>query len=572
MADPFTEALALQEQQGGMPAPYAGGTGSFMESIGAGQAAVPGPIIASLPPPQAPVMGRPVPSAFMNGFAPVPNAVGPTPPSQIEQPEAPLPLIQPGPSQQSGAGGMPGLFGLPTRPDYGKIMSTGGHRTVESAELSKEQKRDLSELTKLGEERKKTAREAGEVENLKTQTQINFADELLRVDEEHQKEDRKLVESQGVLIKKAQSEYNDAVKERQSMKMSSLLSRMPTGKRIGVAILQAFGGLAGYRTGSNVATDALRQAINDDFALQQQAIQDADQKVLTARTGIKDAEAAKEKALVDLWRDQEATLRKTKTMFDKLSAQAGAGANAIATKQEMQNIDANILAVQSQAHQVLTKRISDTTNRARVHNAASAGAMMMESGPIFDVNGRPIALMGKHNAKTAQEVNDATADFRDLRDVVGRLKQSYETYGYEASDSSDASQQRLTDEAFALGLTNKMLKYGALDKGAQESINRGIKPSGMSAFMGSGGVKLDEAASIIDGKHKSFLNSRGLPADQFFAPMTGGAGQGGGSPAGGAVGAPAAPSGGGAVKIVTLKDGRKVRATQNAAGQWVPVS
>lgn len=274
----------------------------------------------------------------------------------------------------------PGLFGL-TPPGPGKMMTVGSSTVRHTSPLNDERRKALDTLTGTGEAAKEAAGKRADVEKQRAEADVNFADELIRVQEEQQAEDRKLVENQNALIKKAESEYDAAVKERQGMKFSSLLSRMSTGKKALVAVLQAFGGLAGgmQGTGRNAATEALREAIKDDFEVQRQRIEDAKEKVLTARTGIADARQAKQAALSDLARDHQATLMKVKAMYQKSIAQtAGAAADAQAAT-EMAAIDRDIAQLRVQGLGPIVDDITRTTQRARVQQATTAGMDMIQN-------------------------------------------------------------------------------------------------------------------------------------------------------------------------------------------------
>src|SRR5574342_296602 len=272
MADPVTESLGYGPEYDPEVAALAPSLSTFMDA--AGIPADLGPVVASLP---KPTPGAGPVNPFMNGY--VPQTIGPTPPSQIEKP--PTPLIPAAPRQP--IGGMfdttPRDLGIGGKGGTSKIVPAGGKTETITTELSPEQKANMEELGQIGERRKEVAERGRAAEAEKANAHERYSAELASVQEKQQAEDRKLVEQQNSLIQRSKAEYDEAVKERQGLKFTSLLSRASTGRRAVIAIAKFLGRIGSGPDGTNPATEALRNAINDDFEVQRQSIANANEKV-----------------------------------------------------------------------------------------------------------------------------------------------------------------------------------------------------------------------------------------------------------------------------------------------------
>lgn len=184
---------------------------------------------------------------------------------------------------------------VPVIPGYG-----GGTRTISRKVQSPEQVANQAEQRRIAGEGAKLEQRRGDL----AKQQADADSERALQEQEHLEKRSRLITDAINLgdthITEARNAFREAVESRNGMKLSDPWSNMTTGSKIMALVGMALGGLGSGARGRNDALDILQTNIKQDLDLQRANIAAADDRVVMARTGIRDAQDAKSKLIADV--------------------------------------------------------------------------------------------------------------------------------------------------------------------------------------------------------------------------------------------------------------------------------
>lgn len=373
----------------------------------------------------------------------------PDAPAPAEAPAAPNPLAMPGPA-----------LGADTVGKDQKRVST----TVASGQLAPEQKAALVDADKASQalvdaERKASGvrKEIADIHQMETsEAGALAAARAQRVSQ---------IQEQGNARIEAARARAAQVEERfQKAEVRDFFADKGTGSKVLAAIAVGLGAIgSALAKGPNHALQIVQHTIDADLARQRANIDKMKDNVLFARTGIRDAEEAKEQLLADATARSAAELDVSAKKWAEMKARLGAPMEEVLADKNIATLRAAAAERRIQALEPLTKRVSTTTERT---------IAQMDAGAV------PFGKFTADQAKSALLAGQMLGELETLKKSPQLSPKALESLQANAlrAESADTTAAKgiggslAVSGARALGLVPKS-KYEGLNAGEQRTAN-----------------------------------------------------------------------------------------------------
>ena len=243
-----------------------------------------------------------------------------------------------------------------------------------------------------------------------------YADQLVRIDEDYNKERNAIVKSNEVEKQRQVAEHKTKVDELSKQSITSLVSRMSTGKKIlmGISIaLGAIGRAMANPGGPNRAFQSVMRQINEDREDQKANIAGMERQIAISRTGIQDADAARANLVEDVETNYQATLKSMQANLQKSMLQAGMTEPEIAADEKIIALQKDSLDAEVKAATLIADKLSRTTqHQMLIAGNAKKGADNKITSAIRQ------AIRGDSDYKSYEKALGKTRAYSEMQDLM----------------------------------------------------------------------------------------------------------------------------------------------------------
>lgn len=341
----------------------------------------------------------------------------------------------------------------------------------------------------------------------------------------------------------AQSMFDEESAKLKAFQFHEYFDQPGTGNEIVAYLGAALGaGAATMSGGPNFALQQINSRIANSFARQRAQLDSQEHRTELARRGVQDVDTALDRELAALELKEAHARKATAAYGEAIAVRAGIpvaqAKNDALVAQTNSEADAGLAKALSrfERHAEHTTQTADTAIR-RPGGAGSAAARNLSPTTIYGDGGVPIG--DAQTPKQADEVNEKSGAYRDLRSALLKLKEDMDKNGVVSPIGfTEASERRKTMAKTITGLLKKQEQLGTLDNGVERLVN-GVIGGTVTMTTGTAGPKLDEAIGTLDERHGTMLEQHGFRGGRALVPKIHGVG---GAPAAGSVAAAAASS------------------------------